>query len=354
MSDIAKGMLVQHASLGAGKVVAVEPTAVHVFFPRFGRRYAAKLRWPDARPLIRTDCVDRDPWLEGLSSFLLDPTERRYALATGWITHDQAMTEFLRDFPRGFADPAYLGTNGGAARARAPHWRAAHAEWLESMGSGEGERLVAAGDVRKLVERAVRIEKHVILVRGTIEAGTLTRAFEDPDAALPFFAALFELLASAPGRARFERLSVAANALEVEPALAWPIVTLFPFVADPGRHAFLSPRTACAAAKRLGAISASTRRSDGRPTRRCGRLPHGSSCASDRPAPGTTWTWRRSSMRWRRRAPAAARPGPPRNAPRVRRPGSTRGDDSVRHRSLARPEMAPAAASADTPVTIAA
>jgi len=238
--------------LGAGKVVAVEPTAVHVFFPRSGRRYAAKLRWPDARPLIRTNCVDRDPWLEGLSSFLLDPTERRYALATGWITHDQAMTEFLRDFPRGFADPAYLGTNGGAPRARAPHWRAAHAEWLESMGSGEGERLIAAGDVRKLVERAVRIEKHVILVRGTIEAGTLARAFEDPDAALPFFAALFELLASAPGRARFERLSVAANALEVEPALAWPIVTLFPFVADPGRHAFLSPRTACAAAKRLG------------------------------------------------------------------------------------------------------
>ncbi len=252
MSDIAKGMLVQHASLGVGKVVAVEPTAVHVFFPSSGRRYAAKLRWPDASPLLRTDRVHRDPRLEGLSSFLLDPTERRYALATGWITHDQAIAEFLRDFPRGFADPAYRGTNGAAPRARAPHWRDANAEWLESMGSGEGERLVAAGDVRKLVERAVRIEKHVILVQGTFEAGTLARAFEDPDAALPFFEALFELLSGAPGRARFERLSVAADALEVQPALAWPIVTLFPFVADPGRHVFLSPRTACAAAKRLG------------------------------------------------------------------------------------------------------
>lgn len=250
MSDIAKGTLVQHASLGVGKVVAVELTALHVFFPGSGKRYAAKLRWPDARALLRTDGVERDSWLEGLSSFLLDPTERRYALATGWITHDQAIAEFLREFPRGFADPAYLGTNGVTPRARAPHWRAAMAEWLESMGRGEGERLLAARDVRKLVERAVRIEKHVTLVPG--EVGTLARAFEDPDAALPFFEALFDLLAAAPGRARFERLCVAADALEVEPALAWPIVTLFPFVADPGRHVYLSPRTACAAAKRLG------------------------------------------------------------------------------------------------------
>jgi hypothetical protein len=252
VSDIAKGTLVQHASLGVGKVVAVEPTALHVFFPGSGKRYAAKLRWPDARSLLRTDGVERDSWLEGLSSFLLDPTERRYALATGWITHDQAIAEFLRDFPRGFADPAYLGRNGGAPRARAPHWRAARAAWVESMGGGEGERLLAARDVRKLVDRAVRIEKHVTLVPGTFEAGTLARAFEDPDAALPFFEALFELLAAAPGRARFEGLSVAADALEIEPALAWPMVTLFPFIADPGRHVFLSPRTACAAAKRLG------------------------------------------------------------------------------------------------------
>jgi hypothetical protein len=38
----------------------------------------------------------------------------------------------------------------------------------------------------------------------------------------------------------------------VEPALAWPIATVFPFVAAPAQHAFLSPRTACAAAERLG------------------------------------------------------------------------------------------------------
>lgn len=252
MSDISKGMLVQHASLGVGKVVAVERNAVHVFFPGAGRRFAAKLRWPEASPLLRTDSVERDSWLEGLSSFLLDPTERRYALATGWITHDQAIAEFLHEFPQGFADPAYLGEGSAARRARAPHWRAARTVWVESMGGGEGERLLAARDLRKLVDRAVRIEKHVTQVPGLFETGTLARAFEDPDAALPFFEALFELLAAPPGRARFEKLSVAADALEIEPALAWPIVTLFPFLADPGKHVFLWPRTACGAAKRLG------------------------------------------------------------------------------------------------------
>ena len=33
MSELSVGMLVQHVSLGVGKVVALEPNAVHVFFP---------------------------------------------------------------------------------------------------------------------------------------------------------------------------------------------------------------------------------------------------------------------------------------------------------------------------------
>jgi len=252
MSDIAKGMLVQHVSLGVGKVVAVEATAVHVFFPDAEKRYAAKLRWPTAQPLLRTEGVERNAWLEGLSSFSLDPAEGRYALAASWITHDQAIADFLREYPQGFADPAYAGTGGGSRRVRAPRWRAACGEWAAAMGAGEGERLLAAGEVRELVKRALRIEKHVSLIPGTFEEGTLKEALQDPDAALGFFAALFETLAAPPARARLEKLFAAAEALDFEPALAWPIATVFPFVADPARHVFLWPRTACAAAERLG------------------------------------------------------------------------------------------------------
>ncbi len=252
MGDIAKGMLVQHASLGVGKVVAVEATAVHVFFPGAEKRYAAKLRWPAAAHLLRTDGVARDAWLEGLSSFSLDPDEGRYALAATWMTQDLAVAAFLETYPRGFEDASYLGTDGGARRVRAPRWRAAGAEWTGAMGDGEGPRLLAAGDVRELVRRALRIEKHVALIPGTVEEGTLKQAFGDPGAALPFFEALFEALAGPLSRARMEKLFAAAAALDVEPTLAWPIATVFPFVADPARYVFLWPRTACASAERLG------------------------------------------------------------------------------------------------------
>src|SRR5690242_8164071 len=81
MTDIATGTLVKHVSLGIGKVVAVEPTAVHVFFPESEKRYAAKLRWPAARPLLTKDGVESNAWLEGLTSFALDAATGRYALA---------------------------------------------------------------------------------------------------------------------------------------------------------------------------------------------------------------------------------------------------------------------------------
>jgi hypothetical protein len=63
---------------------------------------------------------------------------------------------------------------------------------------------------------------------------------------------VLEVLSAPPARGRAERLFAAAEALDVDPALAWPVATVFPFVADPARHALLWPRTACAAAERLG------------------------------------------------------------------------------------------------------
>src|SRR5689334_19948185 len=66
MADLKDGALVQHNTLGVGKVVSVEANAVHVFFPQSDRRFAAKLRLPAAGALLRTEGVERNPWLEGL------------------------------------------------------------------------------------------------------------------------------------------------------------------------------------------------------------------------------------------------------------------------------------------------
>ncbi|BDG04723.1 hypothetical protein [Anaeromyxobacter oryzae] len=252
MSELATGMLVQHASLGVGKIVAVEPTAVHVFFPDSEKRFAAKLQLSMARTLLRSDGVERNAWLEGLSSFALDPVTRRYALAANWVTHEQAIADFRATYPRGFLDPAYIG-NGSGKRERASRWRAASAAWTEGLGEGRAEKLLEAGDVRELIRRALVVEKHVVLVPGTFEAGALTEAFGDEDLAEAFFDALLGVLSvPSPARARFDRLFAATLALDTPPALAWPLATLFPFLAEPARQVFLWPRSACGGAERLG------------------------------------------------------------------------------------------------------
>jgi len=81
VSDFEPGLLVRHDTLGLGKVVAAEPSAVHVFFADGERQAAAKLRLPAARAFLRVELAGQDVRLEGLPAFALDPTTGRYAPA---------------------------------------------------------------------------------------------------------------------------------------------------------------------------------------------------------------------------------------------------------------------------------
>jgi hypothetical protein len=252
MTDIAAGSLVKHVSLGIGKVVAVEATAVHVFFPESEKRYAAKLRWPAAQPLLTKNGVEPNAWLEGLASFALDTATGRYALAENFLSHDEAIAQFLESHPHAFADPASVETGGGK-RDRASKWRAANAEWTEAFGGGQGERLVADGEVRELVRRALRVGSHVTRIPGMIDQEALEEALEPGDLVAGFFEALFGVLSlPSPARAKADKLFAASESLGVTPDLAWPMATLFPFVADPARQMILLPKWACGAATRLG------------------------------------------------------------------------------------------------------
>jgi hypothetical protein len=252
MTAIATSTLVKHVSLGVGKVIAVEPTAVHVFFPQSEKRYAAKLRWPAASSLLTSDGVEPNPWLQGLTSFTFDAKSGRYALATNFLSHDQAIADFLQVYPGGFADPAYVG-DGAGKRCRAANWRAANAEWTQALGGGEGERLIAEGDVGELARRVLRVGAHANRVAGVLDLDALAEALEPGDVVKGYFEALFALLASpSPTRARVEKAFAASEALGVEPDAAWAMATLFPFVADPKRFVLLVPKLASGAAARLG------------------------------------------------------------------------------------------------------
>lgn len=249
MAELQNGTLVRHATLGVGKVVAVEPTAVHVFFPDSDKRFAAKLRLPAARSLLRTDGVEPNAWLEGLSAFTMDATAGRYALAARWLTHDEAIEQFHAAFPRGFADPAYVGGRG----ARAPRWRAAQERFAELFGNGEGARLVEADDLEELVKRARRVDEAVAPLHPAADADAVKEALAEDEHTRPFFAALFDLLSvPSPGKARFDRLFAAARDLPVAPAQQWLVATLFPFLASPGRQVLLRPKITLEAAARLG------------------------------------------------------------------------------------------------------
>jgi len=254
MSDLENGMLVQHASLGLGKVVALEPKAVHVFFATSDARFATKLRLPMALPLL-TPAASTNAWLSGLSDFTLDMKAGRYGLAAAWLSHADAVAKFLEVFPKGFADPKYVG-DGTDKREHAFRWRRAHDVYVEALGGGEGERLLAAGDVGGLAERALGVERHVRPLHKDVEKASFEENLENLDAARGYFAALFELLAApAPEQARFEALAAAVATMSVPGAShesRWPIVTLLPFVARPDLHMLLRPRFACEVAQRLG------------------------------------------------------------------------------------------------------
>jgi hypothetical protein len=253
MSDLENGMLVQHASLGLGKVVALEENAVHVFFAASDARFATKLRLPMSLPLL-TPGATANAWLTGLSGFVHDPKSGRWGLAGAWLSHADAVARFRDVFPQAFADPSYAG-DGTDKRERVGRWRRAHDAWVETLGGGEGERLLAAGDVGGLAERALRVERHVRPLHRDQEKASFEETLKNLDAAGGYFAALFDLLAApAPEQPRFEALAAAVATLApgVSPEARWPIVTLLPFVARPDLHMLLRPRFACEVAQRLG------------------------------------------------------------------------------------------------------
>jgi len=252
MRDLERGMLVRHASLGVGKVVALEPGAVHVFFAAGGKREATKLRLPLAGPLLTAVGADGNAWLAGLAGFVHDSKSGRYGLSGSWLSHEEALARFLKAFPRGFADP--FCTDGAPRRERASRWRRAHAAFVEAFGRGEGERLLAVGDVVELVTRALHVERHVRTTQKDSEKETLQHSLQGAVPVRLFFAALFDTLAApAPERPRFEALALAVTMLPGGAREAgWPLVTLFPFIAQPERHMLLLPSFTCEAAQRLG------------------------------------------------------------------------------------------------------
>ncbi len=252
MRRLEAGSLVKHRTLGTGKVIAVETTALHVFFPGSDTRYAAKLRWPAAGAFLSVDAPDPDPWLEALDSFAIDSISGRYALAANFIGQDDAVSAYLAENPTGF-HPLDAPARGAPRLGRRERWRTASALWTKTLGGGQATALLEDGDHAELARRALRVAEPALPVHGMMDLETLAEALQPGPAVQGFLHALLGYLSvPSPARARFDKLCAAVHALGAPPEAAWPLVTFFPFVALPSRHVVLLPRSACAAAARLG------------------------------------------------------------------------------------------------------
>lgn len=242
----------RHQTLGVGKVIAIETTALHIFFPARDSRYAVKLRWPSAMPFLSKEGVEPEPWLQGLTSFAMDSATGRYALAASFMSHDEAVATYLAEHPTAFNGSTSPRTDSPRLD-RAARWREACAEWDAVLGNKQAQKLAGNGKYRELARRALRVAACAAQIPGMVETDVLEDAFEPGDEVSRYFDALVGYLSvPSPARPRFEKLCAATNALGVPPEAAWPMVTFFPFAAVPSRHMILVPRSASAGASRLG------------------------------------------------------------------------------------------------------
>lgn len=170
-------------------------------------------------------------------------SERKNQVSAGAL---RCRRKFLHFFPEGFRDEAYLETE------RDYKWQS-HLRWCESLGQEEFTALLRAGRHDEIAARAVRIEQRSqYSMLFSFEKMALRDALKAPGGTRTFAEGLFAFLHGTQQlQLRFEAWvsAVAMLPRKQTRVLTWPLVTVFGFIAQPGRHIFMKPNTMRAAAR---------------------------------------------------------------------------------------------------------
>jgi hypothetical protein len=149
-----------------------------------------------------------------------------------------AKHRFREVFPDGFRDETYL------AWERDYKW-AAHRAWMETLAPATWKRLLDEGRFQEGGQRiATFYGRSKLNMLALYEWMALREALADRRGAETIGAGLYELIhGHGDYGARLERFTrVLDEAPQRQTRLAkWPVVTLFPFVAQPGRHLIVKP-----------------------------------------------------------------------------------------------------------------
>lgn len=154
---------------------------------------------------------------------------------------------FTHFFPRGFRDPKYLEWERG-------YKMQASEQWQESLSKSNFRKLLKEGRFEEIALTAVRIESRTNLLF-SFEKMALRDAIRSETGARVFTEGLFELLhGRGNAGARFEQWCEAIRSLPRRQTrvLTHPVVTVFPFIADPADHIFLKPNVTKEAARLYG------------------------------------------------------------------------------------------------------
>ncbi len=155
--------------------------------------------------------------------------------------------KFLRFFPRGFEDDTYV------AWERDYKWKAS-VRWDDVLARPKFAAALRARRFTEVAMHAVRIESRTNLLF-SFEKMALRDAVRSRAGARRFAEGLWELLhGTGDLERRFARWTDAVAALPRRQTrvLTWPILTVFGFIAQPGRHVFLKPNVTKLAAGEYG------------------------------------------------------------------------------------------------------
>ena len=160
---------------------------------------------------------------------------------------DFCRRKFLRHFPGGFLDETYLDWERGYK------WKA-HEQWNAALDRAQFQLLLQKKKFAEITARAVRIESRTNLLF-SFEKMALRDAVKTPVGGRLFATGLFEFLhGPEPDEQRFTAWcdTIAALPRKQTRVLTWPLVTVWGFIALPGRHMFLKPKVTKIAAGTYG------------------------------------------------------------------------------------------------------
>ena len=155
--------------------------------------------------------------------------------------------KFLRIFPGGFNDETYIAWE--REYKASAHWR-----WQATLARSLFEAQLRKREWTQIARTAVAVESRTNLLF-SFEKMALRDAVAEPRGARAFAEGLYDFLyGREPIPERFDawRETVGSLPRRQTRVLTWPVLTVFPFIAEPRTHMYLKPLVTRHAAARYG------------------------------------------------------------------------------------------------------